>query len=341
MTEPEQRPPRPVYSHLAALTTGVGLYEHALLRAPRVEHGYCTDDVARALAVVVREPVQTKELRRLREVYLRFLERAVTRDGAVHNRMDAVGQWVDDPQTDDCWGRAVAGLGVAVRRASERVVRGRAFFAFLGAAQARSDDVRANAFASIGAADVLAVRPDCRPARELLVDCLARLPRGVAEGWSWPEGQLRYANGSLCQALVAGGHALGDDAIRDHGVAQLGVLLGIETGPEGHLSLVGTSGRRPTDPGPLWDQQPIEAAAISSACLEALRVTHAATWAVEVGRAWAWFTGFNDSATAMYDPADGAGFDGLEPDGRNDNCGAESTLAALSTLQDLHSIRGA
>jgi hypothetical protein len=35
----------------------------------------------------------------------------------------------------------------------------------------------------------------------------------------------------------------------------------------------------------------------------------------------------------MFDPEPGAGFDGLEADGRNQNRGAESTLAALSTYQ--------
>ena len=35
----------------------------------------------------------------------------------------------------------------------------------------------------------------------------------------------------------------------------------------------------------------------------------------------------------MIDLETGAGFDGLEPDGRNLNRGAESTLAALATWQ--------
>lgn len=320
------------------MTTGLGVYEHALLREPRVEHGYCTDDVARALAVVVRERVQTKELVRVRDVYLRFLERAVTSDGAVHNRMDTAGQWMDEPETDDCWGRAVAGLGAAVRRASEKTIRGKAFSTFLGAAQGRSVDVRASAFAAIGAADVLAVRPDCHPARDLLVDCLARLPRGLGTSWQWPESRLRYANASLCHALIVGGEAMHDVATQEQGLAQLGVLLGIETAPAGHLSLAGTEGRGPDDKGSLWDQQPIEAAAISAACLEALRITHDQRWAERVTQAWAWFEGVNDSGTVMYDPIDGAGYDGLERDGRNENCGAESTLAALSTIHDVRTL---
>ncbi|WP_241797179.1 hypothetical protein [Microbacterium sp. C5A9] len=36
----------------------------------------------------------------------------------------------------------------------------------------------------------------------------------------------------------------------------------------------------------------------------------------------------------MFDEATGAGFDGLVPGGRNENCGAESTIAALRTNQN-------
>ncbi|MDP9027802.1 MAG: glycosyltransferase, partial [Actinomycetota bacterium] len=53
----------------------------------------------------------------------------------------------------------------------------------------------------------------------------------------------------------------------------------------------------------------------------------------EIARAWGWFLGDNDSSTVMVDVETGAGFDGLESDGRNENRGAESTLAALSTSQ--------
>jgi len=270
-------------------------------------------------------------------VYLRFLEDAVTPNGTVHNRMAISGVWLDAPGTDDMWGRAIEGLGAAARRASS-ALHNRAFTAFLVAAQSRSVDVRASAFAAVGAADVLSVRPDSETARDLLMDCLDRLPRGVGEYWQWPESRLRYANATLCQALIVGGEALDDVDTLNQGLTHLAVLLGLETGPYGHLSLAGTKGRGPDDQGALWDQQPIEAAAIADACLEAVRITGDPRWATGVSQAWAWFTGDNDSGTAMYDPSDGAGYDGLERDGRNENCGAESTLAALSTLQDIRAL---
>jgi hypothetical protein len=53
---------------------------------------------------------------------------------------------------------------------------------------------------------------------------------------------------------------------------------------------------------------------------------------------WGWFAGENDSGLPMMDPDTGAGFDGLEPGGRNENRGAESTMAAVSTYQRAHEL---
>ncbi len=41
--------------HLISMSDARGVFEHALFRAPRPEHGYCSDDMARVLVVAVRE----------------------------------------------------------------------------------------------------------------------------------------------------------------------------------------------------------------------------------------------------------------------------------------------
>jgi hypothetical protein len=43
----------------------------------------------------------------------------------------------------------------------------------------------------------------------------------------------------------------------------------------------------------------------------------------------------------MIDAVTGAGYDGLTAEGRNENRGAESTLAALSTFQQARRLLGA
>jgi len=327
------RLPSAVFGHLSSMTDTLGLFEHAEYRSPRISHGYCTDDVARGLTVVVRERGDDPALEQLVETYLDFVEGAITSDGSAHNRMAADGRWTDEPTTDDCWGRAVGGLGAATRYSRSASVRQRAHRAFLRAARGRTTDVRSAAFAAIGAADVLHARPDDDVARALLIDCLARVPTEATGGWVWPELRLRYANAALCDALIVGGAALDNPLLLGRGMLLLSALLEIETGPDGHLSPTGSAGRTAGELGPLWDQQPIEVAAIADACAHAHEISGDPIWSDGVDLAWAWFCGENDLGVPLYDPETGAGHDGLHADRRNENCGAESTLAALGTLQ--------
>jgi hypothetical protein len=50
-------------------------------------------------------------------------------------------------------------------------------------------------------------------------------------------------------------------------------------------------------------------------------------------RAVHWFLGQNDVGASMIDPQTDGGYDALTPDGVNENEGAESTLAMISTMQ--------
>ena len=321
------------YRHLIRMTTDRGMYEHAREDAPRAHHGYCTDDVARALTVVMREPEQSPELDRLREIYLRFVEAAVTPGGRVSNRMSRTGRWMDEPSIGDWWGRAVAALGFAAVHAVAPTHRDRAMRSFLRVARQRSTDVRASAFAALGAAEVLRADPASVEAKSLLEDCLAVIPLAPSVAWAWPEPRLRYANATLCEALIVGGHLLGRSELVDRGLELLSVLVEIETSPSGWLSPTGSAGRAPGERGPLWDQQAIEPAALAEACVRACEVTGDVAWLEGARLALGWFLGSNDIGIPMVDVATGAGYDGLQPKGRNTNRGAESTLAALSTFQ--------
>lgn len=324
---------RPVFDHLEALTDERGLFEHARLATPRVEHGYCVDDVARALVVTSQEPHPGPVVQRLHEGYLAFVLSALSPDGACHNRMDPQGRWADDAGLGDWWGRALWSLGVAAASSPTAGRRARALAGFRIAAQRRSPDHRASAFAALGAAELLRVRPAEPAARALLehlAHTLGRQP--AAPGWVWPEPRLTYANATLAEALLVAGATLPDDDVLARGLELLTFLMRTEV-QDGRLSVTPVAGRGPGEVGGGFDQQPIEIAAIAQACATAHRVTGDPAWLTGVELAQRWFLGDNDAATVMYDPATGAGYDGLEPAGRNENQGAESTLALLATAQ--------
>jgi hypothetical protein len=322
----------PPYEHLAALTDHNGIFEHASFDTPRREHGYCVDDVARALIVVAREPQQTVELRTLAATYLRFLESAVRGDGLVHNRMNAAGEWSDEPAMGDWWGRLLWALGTIAAQRGDPWTRARALRSFRIAARERSTSLRTLAFAALGAAEIVRVRADDHIARTLLREFIAAVPVPTDPAWLWPEARLSYGNASIAEALIAAGHLVGDVDATQLGLRMLRFLLSIETAHD-RFSVTGTSGRGPGEKGPSFDQQPIELAAFADACATAYAVTGDRAWLPPIALAWHWFTGLNDSGTIMFDDHTGSGFDGLERGGRNENRGAESTLAALSTYQ--------
>jgi hypothetical protein len=322
----------PSFSHLLAMSGEFGVFEHALFDVPRPDHGYCVDDVARALIVLVREPELPPALSALAETCLRFIEDAVGTGGRVHNRMSAAGVWTDEPALGDWWGRALHALGVTATEGATEDTRSRALLAFHRAASVRSPYGRAMAFATLGAARVLSARPDDLSARALLLDGISSIGKPAAGRWEWPEARLRYANAALPEALLAAGVATDDPRAVMRGLSLLRFLLEIEASG-GHLSVTGTDGRGPGQRCVQFDQQPIEVAAIADACALAFDITADSAWRDGVASAWRWFTGDNDASTPMFDQETGAGFDGLETSGRNENRGAESTIAALSTYQ--------
>ena len=330
--------PAPIFDHLVRLTDGRGIFEHALLSVPRVEHGYCVDDVARGLIVVCREPMPDKRLRELAQVYLDFVLSALEPTGECHNRMAVDGTWGDEASVGDWWGRAVWALGVAAVHAHTAGMRARALVGFRIAAEQRSPHVRAMVFAALGAAEVLSAKSAEPAARSLAVDAIQTIgPPSGDPTWPWPEERLSYGNASLAEALIVSGVALGDGRVSGRGLELLEFLIALET-RDGHLSVTPVGGRARGDSSPLFDQQPIEVAAIADACASAYRLTQDHDFVLGIQLAWRWFLGDNDSSTPMFDPDTGAGYDGLESGGRNLNQGAESTLAMLSTAQHARAV---
>ena len=327
-------------THLHHLTDAGGLYEHADRTSARRAHGYCVDDVARALIVVMREDEPTPADVDLREQYLSFVLLAQVEDGRFRNRRSTDLGWTDAPTVEDCWGRALWALGTVVSRCSDPRLRAVALTAFDRGAAWTSPWSRASAFAALGAAEVLHHEPGHEAAERLLRAALENIGRPSSSSrWPWPEARLTYANAALAEALLVAGSALDEPEVLADGLTLLRWLLNVQT-RDGHLSVVSAAGRGPDDVDRArFDQQPIEVAALADACARAFDLTGEAHWSAAVHLCAGWFFGENDSGTVMYDAVSGGGYDGLERDGRNENQGAESTLALLSTAQQARRIR--
>ena len=332
--------PEPDYDHLIYMTDARGTFEHALFSEPRPEHGYCSDDMARVLVVATREPGRASAMRTLAMLSLSFLQDALASDGRCRNRMNRHGAWEDAPALDDCWGRSIWGLGTAASHSDDHLIRHLAARALERAMTQRSTWPRAMAFAVLGAAEVLSIRPDDTTARCLLSDAADAMTGSRQQaGWPWPEHRLTYANATLPEAMIAAGTALERPLLVRQGLDLLEWLLDRET-RGGHLSVTPVGGSDPDDNGPAFDQQPIEVAALADACARARAVDGDRQWTDGIAAATDWFLGVNDGGVLMWDPSTGGAFDGLQRNGANLNQGTESTLALLSTMQHARSFSG-
>ena len=324
--------PRAGFDHLHRMTTPLGIWEHAAFTTPRTEHGFCTDDNARALIFACRRSGTDPATTRLARIYLHFLRAAARSDGRFHNRRHADGRWLDDVGSDDSQGRALWALGVASRLAPRPWMRARSGEALRAAAGVfASPHLRANAFAAIGAAEFLAEQRD-GDVEALLRRTSSLIMCAFQAGEPWAETRLTYDNARLPEALLAAGVALDDDAMLDRGLDRLRWLVSVET-RDTHFSFTPVGGWAEGEPRPGFDQQPVEAAAMADACARAWRITGERAWLEHTRRAARWFLGDNDLGRALYDPVTGGCADGLGAGHINLNNGAESTLAALSALQ--------
>ena len=328
------------------LTDDTGLLQHAKFATPDRPHGYCTDDNARALIAAVRYArlygydERAMPLQR----YLSFLADALGAEtDRFRNFMGYDRHWLEDTGSHDSHGRAVWALGVTTAGAPNASVRARARTLFTRALRAaeRFDSIRARAFVLLGLDAYLKVEPDARDAADLrlrLAETHFQLHRRkAAADWPWWEDTLTYDNAKLPHALLVSGASLERPDMLRAALAALEWLLKIQTAQEGHLSVIGnrgwlTRGRERAR----FDQQPLEAYALVHACLDAARITAEADWADHARRCFAWFRGGNDLGISLFNEETGGCYDGLEPEGVNLNQGAESTLAYLLSLLELH-----
>jgi len=203
---------------------------------------------------------------------------------------------------------------------------------------------RAWAFALLGIDEYLRAfegDSNVQAVRTLLAERLLNLFRRTSDSkWPWFEDRVTYSNARLPQALIVSGAWMEHEEMRAAGIRSLRWLAEVQCSEAGYFAPVGSNGfYRRGAPKALFDQQPIEACAMVSACLEAGRVTGDGQWAQHARRAFSWFLGQNHLQQSLYDAATGGCRDGLHADRMNENQGAESTLSFLLALAEMRSAR--
>jgi glycosyltransferase involved in cell wall biosynthesis len=333
--------------HLRAMTDSAGLLQHATFVIPRYEEGYCLDDNARGLLLMsllensgVTDP---KLIRELSARYLAFVSYAYdSRRRRFRNFMSYARTWSEEVGSEDSHGHAVWALGSTIGRGSDpgRSSAGGDLFQSSLPPIVEFSSPRAWAYGLLGIDEYLrafAGDSGVEALRRTLVGRLVDLFRKVSSPeWRWFENSLTYANARLAHAVIVSGVAMGADDVTQVGLDALAWLASVEISPDDCFAPVGSNGfYERGGKKAAFDQQPVEAACMVSASLEALRASRQPIWAEHACRAFDWFLGQNHLQRPLYDASTGGCRDGLHADRANENQGAESTLCFLLALAEM------
>jgi glycosyltransferase involved in cell wall biosynthesis len=336
--------------HLFRMSDSTGIFQHASFTVPNFTEGYCTDDNARALVLAVmlqRLGLGSPRLGEQAATYAAFLNHAFDRkSGRFRNFMSFDRRWLEEVGSEDCQGHALWALGLCVAQAGQgsfQMLAAELFEQALPVAVGFTSP-RAWAFTLIGIDEYLRRFSGDRRANHIRETLTTRLMQAygdtAGEDWHWFEEVVSYANGKLPHALILSGRCMNNAALLETGLTALRWLIKVQTSDAGSFRPIGSNGfyQRGRERA-LFDQQPIEAQATVSACIEAYHATDDLFWVEEARRAFEWFLGRNDLGLALYDPGTGGCRDGLHVDRLSENQGAESTLAFLLSLTEKRALK--
>ena len=332
--------------HLFKMSDHTGIFQHAIYNVPNYHEAYCTDDNARAfIFTVLMQELNLPEpkLDRLASSYLAFLWYAFDANTCrFRNFMSHERKWLELHGSEDSHARALWAVGTALGRSQNEGHRNLCGLLFQRGLPpvVRFSSPRAWAFALIAIHEYLRTFSGDRvvsQTRDVLTNMLADLfHANSSPDWQWFERTVTYDNAKLSHAMILSGHWTGQTEILDLGLASLRWLLAAQTAEGGHFAPIGCNG--------FWvrggekarfDQQPLEAHAMVSACLEAFAVTRDAFWRKAARRSFEWFLGRNDLGQPLYDSTTGGCRDALLQDHLNQNQGAESSLAFYLSYAEL------
>lgn len=329
----------PRLDHFHALMGPHGLWQHATGRVPNLAEGYCTDDNARAVQVLLHlksraEGHEIDEIDALLGPCWRFLREAQETPGDYWNFRDASGAWLPQGRSGDMYARIFRALVTVLILDSDESRQREAQRSLLALEPHLRRLTAPRAWAEIAlAAASLLVETRQKDGGESLeragVECLKSLWRAEASpAWPWFEAKMTYANALFPHALLSVRKLLSaEEESLLHDSAQFLIRTTVR---DGVFIPIGSNGWYPRDGVPSADnQQPIEAGTMFDFLMDYYAHFPEQLSIETVAAPYVWFFGKNSHRQVMADAATGACFDGILIDRINTNCGAESMLAYL------------
>ncbi|MDI3480575.1 MAG: hypothetical protein PWQ97_230 [Tepidanaerobacteraceae bacterium] len=323
-----------MYRHFLNMTDATGIIQFADKSKPKKESGYTVDDNARALLVAL--DMEAEERERLINIYARFMDEAQDSNGIWQN-LKVDGKFLPVINSEDSMGRGILAASFAVdcgisetEKLAEKMLKKALPRAF------QFDSPRAISYALIGIANLinggryLRLLPYAKQMADKLITMyeMNRSPK-----WLWFEDKLTYCNAVIPHALFSYYRVSGDNRALKVAKDTLNFLTD-SLFKKGYLSIVGNQGWWHKQSFiPPFDQQPVDAASVVLACLEAFTVTGESEYMHKAKIAYDWYWGKNINGLPVYNKDTQGCHDALVPNGVNLNQGAEAVVSFLMAHQ--------
>ncbi len=331
--------PEPPMEHLKRMTDNVGLFQHGKFILPDRNHGYCTDDNARAVIAMLKYYNQYGDPQAvdLLNTYLSFVYHAIKEDGTVHNFMTYDRQWLKGEPLHDALGRTIWALGAVIASPPSP--------GYIPVLKDCFDNcikhlpnlsLRGKAYAVFGIWDYLSQFAGASDMKRALIQAALKIKDmyllSSDDNWHWFEDTITYDNAVLPHALFIAAQMNDQEQFKEIALESANFLIDA-TFIDGHFSPVGCHGwYKKNGKRARYDQQPLEAASTIMMLKAAYDLTGENRFLKLQKKTFDWFLGDNDLHTPVYDFRSQGCFDGLEQKKMNLNQGAESLISFLLSL---------
>ncbi|WP_264565503.1 glycosyltransferase [Flavobacterium sp. N3904] len=324
--------------HIKEMTTDYGILQFSNFSQPDFSSGYTVDDNARALINMIMyhdtsaDPIALK----LASIYLNFIVGIQRDDGSFDNYKDFNHHLTKQNELvnlEDSNGRALWSLGFTLSHQKklplDLVEQTQKAW---DKAIVHIDEVvspRAIAYTLKGLYYYYQVNPEEKIKKNItqLADkLLNHYHINSDEDWCWYEDYMTYANNVLPEAMLFSFLATGDLKYKKIALTTFDFLLS-HYFMKGEFSVISNRGwfvrgkKKNT-----YGEQPIEVATTIITLHLFYEVTGNVKYRKQLNLAFSWFLGNNHLNQIVYNPVNGASYDGLEEKNVNINQGAESTL---------------
>ena len=324
-------------AHIKRMTDDTGIIQHAKYGIPNLKEGYCVDDNARALLMVLMAYRQMKDVQALEllPIYLSYIDYMQNADGTFRNFLSFRRDFLDEVGSEDSFGRTIWALGYLLGNAPNDAYYQTGNLVFFNASPnfEKIKSIRGIANTMIGISYYLKSNPSDESMTERLRNLAHVLvwhyQENHAPKWHWFESLLAYDNGILPLALLHSAEILNDEDITRTAIKTMSFLTK-HTLKNNYLSIIGNKKWYKKDgERSVFAQQPIDAMAMVLMYHQAYLLTKDKEYLNKLYASFLWFLGENDLRMNLYDFETKGCCDGFESYGVNRNQGAESSLAYL------------